>query len=192
MLILAPMTSILYITGRGGSLQKGLAIYLAGIADEFGGVAVSSQFLRQEPVHQVQIIQEKIKEEPTKPIIANSYGAYLTLLALIGIDVTPDKVLLLSPVLGAASAKDRMYYSRPPLTNRLEAALSNNTLIRPKVTKLIMGDQDELYSPERISTIDSYFGMETAQIVAGEGHMLSQHVVQEFINNNLRTGKCGG
>jgi len=79
-----------------------------------------------------------------------------------------------------------MYYSRPPLTNRLEAALSNNTLIRPKVTKLIMGDQDELYSPERISTIDSYFGMETAQIVAGEGHMLSRRAVQEFINYNLR------
>jgi len=185
MLILAPMTSILYITGRGGSLQKGLAVYLASIADEFDGVAVSPQFLRQEPLHQVQIIQEKIKEEPTRPIIANSYGAYLTLLALIGIDVTPDMVLLLSPVLGAASAKDRMYYSRPPLTNRLEAALSNNTLIRPKVTKLIMGDQDELYSPERISTIDSYFGMETAQIVAGEGHMLSQSTVQEFVNDNL-------
>ena len=192
MLILAPMTSILYITGRSGSLQKGLAIYLAGIADEFDGVAVSSQFLRQEPVHQVQIIQEKIKEEPTKPIIANSYGAYLTLLALIGIDVTPDKVLLLSPVLGAASAKDRMYYSRPPLTNRLDAAFANNTLVKPKVTKLIMGDQDELYSPERISTMDSYFGMGTAQIVAGEGHMLSEQIVQEFINYNLRVGKSGG
>jgi len=180
------MQSILYITGRGGSLQKGLAIYLAGIADEFDGVAVSSQFLRQEPLHQVQIIQEKIKEKPTRPVVANSYGAYLTLLALIDIDVTPDTVLLLSPVLGAANAEDRMYYSRPPLTNRLEAALSNNTLIRPKVTKLIMGDQDELYSPERISTIDSYFGMETAQIVAGEGHMLSRRAVQEFINYNLR------
>ena len=48
-----------------------------------------------------------------------------------------------------------------------------------------MGDQDELYSPERISTIDSYFGMETAQIVAGEGHMLSQSTVQEFVNDNL-------
>ena len=186
------MQSILYITGRGGSLQKGLAVYLAGIADEFDGVAVSSQFLRQEPLHQVQIIQEKIREEPTRPIIANSYGAYLTLLALTDIDVTPDMVLLLSPVLGAANAKDRMYYSRPPLTNRLKAAFSNNTLIRPKVTKLIMGDQDELYSSERISTIDSYFGMETAQIVAGEGHMLSEQIVQEFINYNLRVGKSGG
>jgi hypothetical protein len=29
------MKSILYITGRGGSLEKGLAVYLAGIADEF-------------------------------------------------------------------------------------------------------------------------------------------------------------
>jgi hypothetical protein len=78
-----------------------------------------------------------------------------------------------------------MYYSRPPLTNRLDAAFANNTLIKPKVIKLIMGDQDELYSSERISTIDSYFGMETAQIVAGEGHMLSRRVVQEFVNDNL-------
>ena len=180
------MTSILYITGRSGSLQKGLAVYLAGIADEFDGVAVSPQFLKQEPLHQVQIIQEKIKEEPTRPVVANSYGAYLTLLALIDIEVTPDIVLLLSPVLGAANAKDRMYYSRPPLTNRLEAALSNNTLIKPKVIKLIMGDQDELYSPERISTMDSYFGMGTSKIVAGEGHMLSEQIVQEFIHKKLR------
>ena len=186
------ISKVLYITGRGGNLHNGLAVYLSSIVDEFDGVAVSPQFLRQEPLQQVEIIQEKIKEEPTRPVVANSYGAYLTLLALIDIDVTPDMVLLLSPVLGAANAKDRMYYSRPPLTNRLEAALSNNTLIRPKVTKLIMGDQDELYSPERISTMDSYFGMGTAQIVAGEGHMLSRRVVQEFINYSLSVGKSGG
>lgn len=183
------MKSILYITGRGGSLQKGLAVYLASITDEFNGVAVSPEFLRQEPRYQVQVIQEKIKEEPTRPIIANSYGAYLTLQALIDINVTPDMVLLLSPALGAASAKNRMYYSRPPLTKRLEAALSDNTLIMPSKIKLIMGDQDELYSIEKISTIDSYFGTGTAQIVAGEGHMLSKQIVHEFINKNLKVGK---
>ncbi len=145
--------------------------------------------MKQEPTVQIQAIQEKIRADTGKLVIANSYGAYLTLLALIDIDVTPDMVLLLSPVLGAANANDRMYYSRPPLTNRFEDALNNNTLIKPKVFKLIMGDQDELYSPEKISTIDGYFGMGAAQILAGEGHMLSEQVVQEFINNNLSVGK---
>jgi hypothetical protein len=175
------MKSILYITGRGGNLHNGLAVYLSSIVDEFDGVAVSPQFLRQEPLQQVEIIREKITEKPTRAIVANSYGAYLTLQALIDIDVTPDMVLLLSPVLGAASAKDRMYYSRPPLAKRLETALSNNTLIRPKVTKLIMGDKDELYSPEQISAIDNYFGVGTSKIVFGEGHMLSEQIVQELI-----------
>jgi hypothetical protein len=54
-----------------------------------------------------------------------------------------------------------------------------------------MGDQDELYNPERISTIDSYFGLGTSKIVAGEGHMLSEQIIQEFINSNLRVGKSG-
>jgi hypothetical protein len=42
------------------------------------------------------------------------------------------------------------------------------------------------------STMDSYFGMGTAQIVAGEEHMLSQRVVQEFIHSTLRVGKSEG
>jgi hypothetical protein len=180
------ISKVLYITGRGGNLHNGLAVYLSSIVDEFDGVAVSPQFLRQEPLQQVEIIQEKIKEEPTRPVVANSYGAYLTLQALIDIEVTPDIVLLLSPVLGTASAKDRMYYSRPPLTKRLEMAFANNTLIRPKATKLIMGDQDELYNPEQISSIDNYFGLGTSNIVAGEGHMLSQQIVQEFIHGNVK------
>jgi hypothetical protein len=34
--------------------------------------------------------------------------------------------------------------------------------------------------------MDSYFGMGTAQIVAGEGHMLSEQIVQEFIHGNVK------
>jgi uncharacterized surface protein with fasciclin (FAS1) repeats len=40
-------------------------------------------------------------------------------------------------------------------------------LIRPKITTLIMGDQDELYSSEQIGTINNYFGANTTQILAG-------------------------
>jgi len=53
-------------------------------------------------------------------------------------------------------------------------------------TTRLFSVQDELYSPERISTIGSYFGIGKAQIMAGEGHILSEQIVQELINNNLR------
>lgn len=36
------ISKVLYITGRGGNLHNGLAVYLSSIVDEFDGVAVSS------------------------------------------------------------------------------------------------------------------------------------------------------
>ena len=176
------MSRILYITGRGGNLQTGLAEHLMTITDDFVGIAVDAPFLKQEPAVQIQVIQDKIRADTGRLVIANSYGAYLTLLALIDLEVIPEKILLLSPVLGTAKAKDRMYYSRPPFAKRLELAYLDDTLKRPKLMKVVMGDQDELYSSEQIDTINNYFGANTAQILAGQEHMLTAEAVQHFVS----------
>ena len=176
------MIEILYITGRGGSLEKGLAPELNKIAHSFDGIAVDVQFLKQPPITQVEQIQSKIIENPDRIVVANSYGAYLTLQALVDLKVTPKKVLLLSPVLGIAQAKDRMYMSRPPLTGRLKEAFRSSSLVKPETFKVLIGNQDELYNQEQIALIDDYFGTGSALIFNDETHMLSHEAVKAFIS----------
>lgn len=182
------MIDLIYITGRGGCLEKGLAPQLKSIADTFDGIAVDLQFLRQPPLTQVEQIQSKIAENSDRIVVANSYGAYLTLQALIDLKVTPKKVLLLSPVLGIAQAKDRMYMSRPPLTGRLKEAFESRSLAKPETFKVLMGNQDELYNKEQIDLIDDYFGVGSALILNEETHMLSHTAVKAFIEKYVLNG----
>ena len=75
------MKSVFYITGREGSLNKGLALYLQSCTKQFDGIAVDVDFLRMQPLMQVETIQRALKADPDRLIVANSYGAYLTLQA---------------------------------------------------------------------------------------------------------------
>ena len=182
------MIDLMYITGRGGSLEKGLAPWLISIAHTFDGIAVDVQFLKQPPLTQVEQIQSKIIENPGRIVVASSYGAYLTLQALVDLKVTPKNVLLLSPVLGIAQAKDRMYMSRPPLTGRLKEAFETSSLAKPETFKVLMGNQDELYNQEQIALIDDYFGAGSAIILNDETHMLSHTAVKAFIEKYVLNG----
>jgi len=177
------MKPVFYITGRGGSLNKGLALHLQSRTKQFDGIAVDVDFLRMQPLMQVETIQRALKSDPDRLIIANSYGAYLTLQALIDLDITPEKLLLLSPVLGVAKANDRMYLSRPPLTKRLKAALKNKTIAKPKKVKIIMGDMDKLYDSDTLTLFDSYFGGKVVNILSGEGHMITEEAVQNALES---------
>ncbi len=73
---------VLYITGRGGSLNKEIAVYLARNIRGFEGIAVDTQLLKRRPLEQVELIRQKMAEDPTRLVIANSYGAYLVSHAL--------------------------------------------------------------------------------------------------------------
>ena len=178
--------SILYITGRGGSLNSGLAKYLATISENFDGLALDVPFLRQELMDQIEQIADKLREHTDRTVIANSYGAYLTLQAMIDLDVTLKRVILLSPVLRTAQAKDRMYLSRPPLTKRLREAMEQDRLVRPLEFNIYIGDQDELYHPELEGRFNQYYGAGTFHVLNGGGHMLSQDCVPEILGIRSR------
>jgi len=176
---------ILYVTGRGGSLEKGLATYLASITRDFDGVAVDVPFLRQEPIQQIEHINQKLAEDPARIVIANSYGAYLTLQALVDLELTLEHVVLLSPVLGVAMAKDRLYMSRPPLTGRLKRAMEEGRVCVPQRMQIVVGDEDELYSPSQFNTVSEYFGENVLTVLQGEGHSLSRPVMQSLLKKIL-------
>ena len=176
---------VLYITGRGGSLDKGLAVYLKSLSNGFEGIALDVAFLRQPPDVQVEHIQSKILEDSNRVIIANSYGAYLTLQAMVGLNSIKNSIVLLSPVLGVAQARDRMYMSRPPLTKRLQNSFFEGDLGRPKRLSVFIGKQDELFCKEQINLLNDYFGKGAVTTLDGESHNLSHTIVKEIVSATL-------
>ena len=87
----------LYISGRGGSLNKGLGKWLH---DEynFSVFALNNEFFKQD--FKVQLLQIRESLKGKRDIVANSYGAYLFIFShVIDNDFTGD-VIFTSPVLG--------------------------------------------------------------------------------------------
>jgi pimeloyl-ACP methyl ester carboxylesterase len=179
------MTKVLYISGRGGDHTKGLGGYISTIVSSFSGVSVSVPFLRQDLDDQLAEIRQAINDHGVGTLIANSYGAYLSLLSLIDFDHQLEQVVLLSPVLGKAMAKDRMYFSRPPAAARLAKAVKERRISLPERTAIFIGTDDELYDPPLLTTFTDIIGERNVYLLEGQGHNLDKDVMQKILKAHL-------
>ena len=115
---------IRYITGRCGELEKGLSLHLSEQAVDYQGLAINSSFLAQSLAYQTDLVRQHALSAEEGYLIATSYGAYLLMLSLIDAPIVPDRVLLISPVLGTAIVPTQMSSFRPPQANRLKVAIA--------------------------------------------------------------------
>ena len=176
---------VLYISGRGGDHTKGLGGHISTLVSDYRGISVDVPYLRQEIEDQIQVIREAITDCTGGTLIANSYGAYLALLSLIDFEHQLEQVVLLSPVLGAAMAKDRMYYSRPPATARIRNAVQERRVNLPERSAIFIGDKDELYDPPLLATYAEMMGEHKVFVLQGERHSLSKALMQDILNARL-------
>lgn len=179
------MTKVLYISGRGGDHSKGLGGYLSTFVSDYSGISVDVSFLRQDIDDQIKAIRVSVNKCNGGTVIANSYGAYLTLLSLIDFEHELEQVLLLSPVLGKAVAKDRMYYSKPPATRKIAYAVAERRINLPEKSAIFIGDQDELYDPSLLATYAAMMGDHKVFVLPGEQHSLSKTAVQDILDSRL-------
>ena len=179
---------VLYITGRGGNHTRGLGGHISTLVSDYRGVSVDVPFLHQDIDDQIKAIRAAITDCAGGTVIANSYGAYLTLLSFIDFEQDVEQVVLLSPVLGAAMAKDRMYYSRPPATGRLRTAVSEKRVNLPERSAIFIGDQDELYDPPLLATYAEMMGEEKVFVLQGQRHNLDRDVMQDILDARLELG----
>ena len=179
------MTNVLYITGRGGDHTKGLGGYISTIVPNYSGISVSVPFLRRDLDEQIAEIRKAISDQGVGTLIANSYGAYLTLLSLIDFEHQLEQVVLLSPVLGKAMAKNRMYFSRPPATARLSNAVKEKRINLPERTAIFIGDRDELYDPPLLATYTEIIGESNVYVLEGQCHNLDKDVMQDILKARL-------
>ena len=115
----------------------------------------------------------------------NGYGAYLTLLSFIDFEHEVEQVVFLSPVLGRAMAKDRLYYSRPPATVRVTNAVKERRINLPERSAIYMGDQDQLYDPPLLATYAEMMGEEKVFVLPGQRHNLEKKVIQQILDVRL-------
>ena len=154
---------VLYITGRGGDHTKGLGGHISTLVSNYTGISVDVQYLRQDIDDQVEVIRAAISECSGGRVIANSYGAYLTLLALIDFEHELEQVVLLSPVLGAAMAKDRMYFSRPPATKRLRDAVAE--MMGEEKVFVLQGERHNLTKTTVQDILDTTLGLKHISVI---------------------------
>ena len=170
------VNSICYVTGRYGVLESGLGEYLATLADEMFGVSLSRELMAESPLYQVAAVAGALDRAEAKraPVIANSYGAYLTLQAMIGRGTLRTKVLLLSPVLGRIVTPTRI--SIPPLAKRLEQALESGECAA-KWLEMHIGEEDEGFDAEQFATVSRKLKSNLAVTYPGEGHSMTKNQV---------------
>lgn len=182
------MKSIYLLPGRGGKLNAGLGLALQKRGFRVVGRETLADFARLPLPLQAQAIADDLQQEfwdEAGTVIANSFGAYLFLFANLLAPVFPGKVLLLSPVIGAAPPSDpgRVGFS-PPYADRLMALARSGELVLPERCEIHVGAQDSQCPPDRLTE----FGRLTQRpvtIVPKAGHMLDHGYVSALLDRWL-------
>jgi hypothetical protein len=174
--------SILYITGRNGHFQRGLGEYLDSLTDSFSGVSLDPVFFRQPFNEQVAKIQTAIGSSVDQKIIANSYGGYLLMHALIDRSEVGHDVLLLSPVLGKAISLESIRFSRLPGANRLLEALEQGGFAKPRHMEIHTGDVDHSCCPLLAAKFAEGIPADRFELIPGQGRMIDRPIVQGIID----------
>ena len=176
---------MIYITGRGGSLYSGLGAYLSDRYGLVGGLSLSSSWLSHSHEDQIAQVADCLAdaEASGEPVIANSYGAYLLMLALLDGPSLGTSVMLLSPVLGKAVIGGT--YHRPPGGKSFAAALEGH-IAKPSWIELFTGEADPHYAPETWARLGTAIKPDRQEVLAGEGHSLSKDLVAGLVHNFMQ------
>jgi len=180
----------IYISGLGGDANKGLGGYLKMVDPNRIGLSVNNTFLNLSFLEQVAVVRNLIDEfdSPGTRIIANSYGTYLVLQALIAAPQYQSRIMLLSPAIGGAINRKSMMYVRQPSTNRFEQAMANKTISKPEYIELHIGAKDAAYDKEQIAKLDVALDFDQLQVYANEAHNMDKKLVQKLVHKFLDNG----
>lgn len=169
------------MTGRGGRVDRGLSVHLAQCAVDYDALAVDDELLALSIDDQLSQVRTFIKGAAGGHLIATSYGGYLMMLYLIDAEWAPDRVLLLSPVLGRSMLPERMMLSRPPRERLLRQALEEGRVIRPQTLQILTGAEDPICCPLLAQTVAAQLGAEI-DVVEGENHHIDPVLVRQRLS----------
>ena len=182
----SPVTeTIFYISGRGGSIQGKTGQLLTQFAKEVKGISLDRHFLAQSPEKQVAEIRTTLDSASRMeaPVIANSYGAYLVLLALIEPSESVLNLLLLSPIIGKTYSATG--YFRPPMARRLESATASGSISLNRL-EIHVGEKDEGFSKAPFAMFAKQLNADLFSTYPNEGHSLKRELLVDIVAKFLR------
>ena len=182
-----PDQRVIYITGRGGDANKGLGAYLKALDANRIGLSINGQFLKLSFDEQVTFVTKLIGDFDSSDtyIIANSYGAYLCLQALIDAPQYLSRFLLLSPVIGAALNSKQMAYSRLPSSQKYKQVVADKRLTKPHSIEVHIGSEDAGYDALAFDDLCVALGSNLVNVIDGQGHGLERNTVQAIVTQFL-------
>lgn len=179
--------SVYYLPGRGGRVDEGLGLALQSLGLTVYGRHLFGDFQRLKFSDQIQVIAEDLKHRfwnANALVVANSFGAYLFLHAQTLLDPFPGKVLLLSPIIGAAAAPGNGPRFSPPFAERLFQFAQRGELTIPSRCEIHVGEHDWQCQPEKIQIFGKLTGLPVTIVPEG-GHLLSHSYVGELLERWL-------
>jgi hypothetical protein len=168
-------TLIYYLPGRGGRLNGGLGTHLT----EFGAVVgreLSGDFAKLAFTEQVEQVRLDLLGQDHF-VVANSFGCYLFLNAVIEMGGYEGKALLLSPVLGDAESPETGMIYFPPRAKRFMNALREGALEFKSDVRVLVGSEDWQCNREALGSIKALRGVVVEEIER-EGHQLKRDIVR--------------
>ena len=176
---------VFYITGRGGSLEHGLGAHLAETYGIAGGLSLSADWFQRSHEEQVALVRSQLAYAAAacSPVIANSYGSYLVMHALLDAPPLDTSVMLLSPVLGKAVIGGT--YHRPPGGKSFAAALEGH-IAKPSWLELYIGEADPHYALTTWAKLRVAIKPDRQEVLYGEGHNLGKGLVAQLVRNFMQ------
>jgi predicted alpha/beta hydrolase family esterase len=146
------MTDLYFLPGRGSSLNGRLGLELQSRGYELHGRALEGDFAKLSFSEQVDFVASDLRELDGRdiPVIANSWGAYWALHALLKNQMSYSKMLLISPILGAVRGEGRMF--KPPLSKVMEQSINECSFPEMDLT-ILVGSKDWQSPAERCDAL---------------------------------------
>jgi pimeloyl-ACP methyl ester carboxylesterase len=181
-----------FMPGRGERLTEGLGRIIRSSGYAVSGREILSDFASLRFAEQLALIRSDLQPafwHQDGVLVGHSYGAYLLLHTLADMDAYPGKVLLFSPVLGAAVAKGGFFGSRPPRAERLIKLAESCEFPAPRYLEIHTGAEDNGCDAAIALHFASLVRHTKLNVVAGARHQLGdqylQCVLRKFLSETV-------
>lgn len=189
------MNNAVYIVpGRGNKLSD-IGDKISRLGFDVYGREVLPPFSNRCFADQLRIIQKDLVSsfwDTGTNLVGHSYGGYLLLHSLSEIEPFPGKILLFSPVLGAAVDRKKLYVSRPPRADRLLQLAENNKFPIPRYLEIHTGENDDGCDPDLARRIGSSIPGSKISIVRNQGHTLASEYMDKVLSRFLNGANPAG
>ncbi len=179
--------SIYFLPGHGGRISNGLGQELVRRGFDVFGRETVGEFKKLDFDVQVGTIAADLKASFWREdalVIANSYGAYLLLLALSSLITFPGKILLLSPIVGEFSNDQTRIGFIPPYAKRLFELASTGLYPLPNSCQIHVGSQDWQSIPDNVTAFAALVNAKVT-VLEGAGHSLPREYVASLLDTWL-------